>query len=276
MSIDKIYNMDCLEGLKALPENIIDLTVTSPPYDNLRSYGNVAKWDGDFFCQVAAELLRVTKPGGIVVWVVGDATLKGSETGSSFRQALYFMELGFRLHDTMIYQKTGFAYPETNRYYPSFEYMFIFSVGKPKTVNLIKDRPNSYAGQTLTGTDRLNDGSLVAASAVKKGINRKIKDFSVRSNIWMYKVGKWKTTKDCFAFAHPAMFPEELAKDHIHSWSNPGDLVLDPFMGSGTTAKMAILMERHYYGYEINREYYDIAVKRVDLVKRDGYLNSAS
>ena len=265
MGIDKIFNMDCIEGLRKLPENCIDLTVTSPPYDNLRSYGGLASWDGDFFCQVAAELMRVSKPGGVIVWIVSDATIKGSETGSSFKQALAFMEQGFRLHDTMIYHKNGFSYPETTRYYPAFEYMFVFSVGKPKTVNLIKDRQNNCAGDVIRGTNRQADGSLKLKSAVAKGITREIKEFGVRTNIWAYNTGKWKITKDKYAYTHPAMFPEALVRDHIISWSNPGDLVLDPFMGSGTTAKMAILLGRHYCGYEINKDYFDLAVKRTKL-----------
>jgi site-specific DNA-methyltransferase (adenine-specific) len=263
MKINAIYNMNCLDGLREVPDGIVDLTVTSPPYDNLRSYQGTSVWNTEFFHELAPELFRVTKQGGVLVWIVGDATIKGSETGSSFRQALRFMESGFRLHDTMIYSKLGFVYPETNRYYPAFEYMFILSKGKPKTASLIADRPNLRAGERITGTERHANGYTQPKSAVRKGVTRNIKAFGVRSNIWTYSGGSGKTTRDSFAFAHPAMFPEKLAEDHILSWSMPGDLVLDPFLGSGTTAKMALLNGRRYLGYEINSEYYSIALRRI-------------
>lgn len=97
---------DCVELMKEIPDDFIDLTVTSPPYDNLRDYNNEMTWNFEKFKEVAKELFRITKPGGVVVWVVGDATIKGSETGTSFRQALFFKDCGFNLHDTMIYKKT--------------------------------------------------------------------------------------------------------------------------------------------------------------------------
>lgn len=269
MELDVIYNQDCLEGLKVLPDACIDLTVTSPPYDNLRNY-NGFEWD---FERVAQELFRITKVGGVVVWVIGDATIKGSETGSSFKQALFFMECGFNLHDTMIYQKDACPFPETNRYYPSFEYMFVLSRGKPKTANLISDKPNRRFGEKITGTGRNPDGTLKQHSAVKNNIKRAVKEFGVRTNVWLYSVGKWKVTKDEYAYQHPAMFPEQLAQDHILTWSNPGDVVLDPFLGSGTTAKMAVLNDRHYIGFELSSEYFDIACRRLDEVERVNFFN---
>lgn len=269
MEKDYITNGDCLILMKELPSDSIDLTLTSPPYDNLRSY-NEFTWD---FKGVAKELFRITKQGGVVVWIVGDATIKGSETGSSFRQALFFMECGFNLHDTMIYQKDAWPFPETNRYYPSFEYMFIFSKGKPKTSNLIADRPNKRFGEKITGTGRNPDGTLKPHSAVKNNTKRAVKEFGVRTNVWLYSVGKWKVTKDEYAYKHPAMFPEELAQDHIRTWSNPGDIVFDPFLGSGTTAKMAFLNDRHYIGFELSSEYFDIACQRLDDVECPKFFN---
>lgn len=242
--LNKIHNIDCVEGMKLLPDSFVDLTVTSPPYDNLRKY-NGFSWD---FEATAKELYRVTKQGGVVVWVVGDATIKGSETGTSFKQALYLKEIGFNLHDTMIYQKSGVSYPESTRYLQQFEYMFIFSKGKPKSINLIKDRKNKYVGN-VGGNHR---GGLCQRE-----------EFGLRFNIWQYANGKYNTTKDEIAFLHPAVFPEQLANDHIISWSNEGDVVLDPFMGSGTTAKMAILNNRNFIGFEISDEYCDIARKRI-------------
>ena len=267
LAIDTIYNMNCLDGLRALPDDVIDLTVTSPPYDNLRTYKDTSVWGIDVFDLMAPELFRVTKKGGVVVWIVGDATIKGSETGSSFRQALGFMDCGFRLHDTMIYQKSGCPYPEVNRYYPSFEYMFVLSKGKPKTANLIADRSNIEAGKCKSGTERQPDGKLVPCSAIRKGIVRNVKEVGIRFNIWYYAVGRSNSTKDLFAYEHPAIFPERLAEDHIITWSEPGELVLDPFIGSGTTAKMSILNGRHFLGFEINSDYCEIAQRRIDLAR---------
>jgi DNA modification methylase len=264
VEVDYIKRGDCLELMKELPDNSVDLTVTSPPYDNLRSY-NGFTWD---FEGVARELYRVTKQGGVVVWVVGDATIKGSETGTSFKQALYFKEIGFNLHDTMIYQKDACPFPETNRYYPMFEYMFVFSKGKPKTVNLIADKPNKrYGEKVASSTQRQPDGKTVKVSANKTDPTRTVKKYGVRGNVWQYSPGYNKSTKDKYAYQHPAVFPEKLAQDHILSWSNEGDVVLDPFIGSGTTAKMAVLNNRHYIGYELDEKYFEIAQKRIEEAK---------
>jgi site-specific DNA-methyltransferase (adenine-specific) len=256
MELNKIYNMDCVEGMRMLPTESVDLTVTSPPYDNLRTY-NGFTWD---FEAVAKELYRVTKQGGVVVWVVGDSTVKGSETGTSFRQALYFKEIGFNLHDTMIYDKGSCGAVGNNKgYWQSFEYMFVFCKGRPKTINLIYDRKNVEARNDINSTKRRSDGSL------KKSANYSYGEMSRRTNVWKYRTGKGLTTTDSIAFKHPAMFPEKLANDHIISWSNEGDVVLDPFMGSGTTAKMALLNNRKYIGFEISKEYCEIAENRIKM-----------
>jgi len=270
LEINKIYNMDCVEGMKLLPNECIDLTVTSPPYDNLRIYnGNIEQWSFEKFQAIAKELYRVTKQGGVVVWVVGDATIKGSETGTSFRQALYFKEIGFNLHDTMIYQKDSCPFPETNRYYPMFEYMFVLSKGKPKTVNLIADKPNKrYGEKVASSTQRQTDGKTVKVSANKTDPTRTVKKYGVRGNVWQYSPGYNKSTKDKCAYQHPAIFPEQLAQDHILSWSNEGDVVLDPFLGSGTTAKMALLNNRHFIGFELSEEYCKIANERISKLNQ--------
>ena len=244
-----IHNEDCLETMARLGDGSIDLTVTSPPYDNLRSY-NGYSFD---FEAVAKELYRITKDGGVVVWVVGDATIDGSETGTSFRQALFFKEIGFNLHDTMIYQKHNFSNPSSNRYHQIFEYMFVFSKGKPKTFNALKDRPNVEAGKIGSwgkNTSRQVDGTMVER---KRKVNT---EFGMRYNIWRIKT-EMKPL-------HPAPFPEELVEGHVLSWSNPGDVVYDPFMGSGTTAKVAIETGRKYLGSEISSEYWEIAQKRIN------------
>lgn len=236
-----------------IPDNSIDLTVTSPPYDDLREYNGYTFE----FEPIAAELWRVTKPGGVVVWVVADATVNGSETGTSFRQALRFMELGFNLHDTMIYDKNSFRFPDPTRYHQVFEYMFILSNGRPKTINAIKDRDVMWSDDRDFYTKREVDGSFTK----RKGI--KSQEKGKRFNIWTYAIGGQNSSKDKDAFNHPAIFPEALARDHIISWSNPGDIVLDPMCGSGTTLKMAVEQGRQYIGIDISQEYVDLAEKRV-------------
>lgn len=251
MDYNVIHNLECAAGMQQhIADDSIDLVVTSPPYDGLRKYNGYSfNFEG-----VAKELWRVIKPGGVVVWIVGDATVKGSETGTSFRQALYFKELGFNLHDTMIYQKNSYPFPPINRYYQQFEYMFILSKGSPNTHNLLHCESG---GRKRQSTVRKKDGSTEGMK-YKTGHETRILD-----NVWKIDTGYMRTTKDKNAFQHPAMFPEKLAEDHILSWSNPNDVVLDPFMGSGTTAKMATLNDRLYIGFEVSEEYCAIAKERL-------------
>jgi DNA modification methylase len=200
------------------------------------------------FETIAQELYRVTKPGGVVVWVVGDATIKGSETGTSFRQALYFKDCGFNLHDTMVFAKSNPTPYHHNRYNPAFEFMFVFSKGKPQTFNPIQTQTQ----KKRAGTFRYPDGTL------KKANTPEPREWKILDNIFYYSVGTDREAKE-----HPAKFPEQLAQDHILSWSNPGDLVLDPFLGSGTTAKMALANNRRFAGIEISPEYMEIAKQRL-------------
>ena len=240
--MNRIHVENCVDTMKKMPTGFVDLVVTSPPYDNLRDYNG---YEFDFEA-IANELLRVMKHDGVVVWVVGDAVINGSETGSSFRQALRFIELGFKLHDTMIFEKNSPAYPAQrvgNRYTQIFEYMFVFSKGKPVS-QLICDKPNKWAGHKDFGGKLKNP----------------VPDFSPRNNIWKY-------TTSFNGVKHPAPFPEALARDHILSWSKPGDVVYDPFMGSGTTAKMALLAGRCFVGSEISQEYADTANARLSVVE---------
>lgn len=248
--MNQIICGDCAQVVAGFPSNFIDLTVTSPPYDNLRTYnGYVFNFEA-----IAQQLWRVTRPGGVVVWVVGDATINGSETGTSFRQALYFMSLGFNLHDTMIYEVAGTgAKGSTLAYWQAFEFMFIFSKYKPNTHNLIKDVSNKNAGATVPGRAGIDGRS-------KNEPFHLINEFGIRTNIWRYSVGFADNSDKT---DHPAPFPEALARDHIISWSNPGDLVLDPMCGSGTTLKMAVEQGRRYIGIDISQEYCNIAQRRV-------------
>ena len=248
LELNKIYCQDNVEGMRMLDKECVDLTVTSPPYDNLRQYNGYSF----NFENVAKELYRVTKQGGVVVWVVGDATIKGSETGTSFKEALYFKEIGFNLHDTMIWEKTGML-PTQDRYYNVFEYMFVFSKGKPKTMNFICDHKTTAGGRVQKkdacinkGKHEYGDGTFVR------------NELSRRTNIWRMSIGKNKDTQ-----GHPAPFPLQLAQDHIRSWSNNNDVVLDCFMGSGTTAVAALQLSRKYIGFEISQEYVDITNSRI-------------
>ena len=253
MEINKIYNENCLETMAKMPDNFIDLTVTSPPYDGLRTY-NGYSFD---FENVAKELFRVTKQGGVLVWVVNDSTKNGSESLTSFRQAIYFKEIGFNVHDTMIYAKNNFMPLTHNRYEQSFEYMFVFSKGKPKIFNPIMIDCISKGSKKYRGKAKQYEDSYSERKRDEVTITKEKKQ---KSNIWFYNVGNSsgndKTT-------HNAPFPEQLANDHIISWSNENDLVYDPFMGSGTTAKMAMLNNRKYIGSEISEEYCKIIETRI-------------
>jgi len=252
LPIGEIICGDNCEVMATFPDDSIDLVVTSPPYDNLREYGGHS-WD---FEGLAEQLRRVIKPGGVIVWVVNDATVNGSETGNSFRQALHFMELGLNLHDTMIWNKPpAGANGSIYAYAQSSEYMFVISNGPPKTVNRIRDRKNITAGtmqsKTTGGRSAANN-----AGCVSKRPTKETPSLGFRTNVWSHNVGGDVS-------GHPAQFPEALARDHILSWSNEGEIVLDPFNGSGTTTKMAKHMGRQFIGIEINKEYCDIANRRL-------------
>lgn len=254
MNVNTIITGDSAEVLKTFDAESIDLTVTSPPYDNLRDYeGFVLDYQA-----IIEQLYRVTKVGGVVVWVVGDAVIDGSESGTSFRQALYFQQCGFNIHDTMIYEKNGSALPDNTRYLQCFEYMFVFSKGRPSTINFLEDRKNRYTERWGKGqTVREKDGSMTERA------HRIGKELGRRFNIWRINNGYGYSASDDMAYDHPAIFPEALARDHILSWSNVGDLVLDPFCGSGTTCKMAKMNSRNYIGIEISPEYVSLAEKRI-------------
>jgi DNA modification methylase len=238
--------------MSKMPSNYVDLVVTSPPYDNLRDY----KGYSFEFEKIAKELYRVVKDGGVVVWVVSDGTVNGSETGTSFKQALYFKEIGFNIHDTMIWQKPSFnsVGDLQTRYAPVFEYMFVFSKGKPKAFNPIKDKKNINFGVKMHGTKRLANGDFKPISSN----NKMITEYGVRYNIWQINAEMTNNNR-----LHPAVFPEQLAYDHIISWSNENDIVYDPFTGSGTTCKMAHYSRRNYIGSEISKEYCEIAEQRL-------------
>ena len=264
---NQIHCADCVEFMKKMEENSVDLTITSPPYDNLRDSESNFDFEG-----VARGLYRVTKEGGVVVWVVGDATINGSETGTSFKQALFFMEIGFNLHDTMIYSKSGVTFCSEGRYTQVFEYMFVFSKGKPKTFNPICDEPKLWEGSWGTLSTRNKDGSLTARNLDNEGKGSSGRaegseyGFKQRTNIWKIRNGHGFGSKDDMVILHPSTFPEQLAIDMTISWSNQGDLVFDPMVGSGTTLKVALLNNRNYLGVEINEEYCRIARKRMEMV----------
>lgn len=243
---------DCLERLKEIPEGSVDLVVTSPPYDNLRTYKGYT-FD---FEKIAVELARVLKVGGVIVWVVGDATINGSETGTSFRQALFFKDVcGLNLHDTMIWNKGCFSAVGAlqTRYAPVFEYMFVLSKEKIAVFNPIKDKQNKWAGVT-----RKHLMNRQADGVTKRSKGCSLSEFGQRYNIWDIFPHRQKG-----ANKHPAPFPLQLAKNHICSWSNEGDIVLDPFMGSGTTGVASLELNRRFIGIEISEDYFKMSQDRL-------------
>lgn len=254
-----LYNNDCITAMDEMIANgvQVDLTVTSPPYDNLRTYEGSCQWNFDVFKNVADRLYKITKDGGIIVWIVADATIKGSETGTSFKQALYFKEIGFNLHDTMIWQKKNPIPLNHNRYEQCFEYMFILSKDKPKTFNPIRV-PCTTVGFTSRKRSNKESGSAVRNRDV---ITERRKD-KIKKNIWDCTVSNTK-------FNHPAIFPLNLIEDHIISWSNENDIILDPFMGSGTTGVACKKLNRNFIGVEIVDKYFDIACERIKEVKNE-------
>ncbi|MBP9780140.1 site-specific DNA-methyltransferase [Candidatus Gracilibacteria bacterium] len=245
---------DCFEKLKEIPSESIDMIITSPPYDNLRTYGGNLQWD---FEGIAKEIFRVTKDGGVCVWVVGDSTEKFCESMTSFKQALFFKEIGFNLLDTMIYFKQNYApaYPTLRRYANQFEYMFVFSKGKPKTFNPIQ-KYKARNKEEKVGF-RQQDGTII------RKIKEKGRETKDASNVWEYAVAGGNKT------GHPAVFPEKLAQDHILSWSNEGDIVLDPFAGSFTTAVACENTNRKWICIEKEQNYFDIGINRINNLKEN-------
>lgn len=272
MEINKTFNENCLDTMSRMPDNFINLTITSPPYDEIRNYNkNIKGFSDEFngysfpFESIAKELYRVTKKGGILVWVVNDAMVKGSESLNSFRQALYFKDIGFNVHDTMIYRKLNPVPNAGSRYQQMFEYMFVFSKGKPNTTNIsLRPRSNKCNDKRTYRRKKFSRNQDGEFNENDYFVKEMVPDY----NIWDFYVGSGNTTSDSIAFQHPAIFPEELVKRHIESWSNEGELIYDPFMGSGTTAKMCILNNRNYIGSELSEEYCKIQEIRLGMIKK--------
>lgn len=253
IKLNEIYHANCNELMDSMSDNFVDLTVTSPPYDDLRNY-NGYRFDPE---KIARNLYRVTKKGGIVVWVVGDKIKKGDKSLTSFRQALTFQDVGFKVHDVMIYRKKNTPFMRSNAYTNCFEFMFVFAKDSVNTFNPLKEKT------VRNGFEKVpyNKGP----DAVNKKVLKELKKEKNLTNIWEYAVGLHGTTSDKIAFKHPAVFPEKLAEDHIISWTNEGDIVFDPMCGSGTTCKMAFLNKRNYLGCDISDEYVEIAKERIRM-----------
>tara|TARA_Y100000310_G_scaffold293854_1_gene323807 strand:+ start:677 stop:1486 length:810 start_codon:yes stop_codon:yes gene_type:complete len=261
--INKVIHGDSQEVLKTFPDDCIDLVVTSCPYDMMRVYGGI-EWNLSVSTNMIRELARILKVGGVIVWVVNDEYKNKSMTGTSFRQCLCFQEMGLNIHDVMIYEKTGWSFPATNRYNQMFEFMFVISKGPPKTFNPIKDRPNKWKSSWGKNTKR-----NPKTGELEERKQYKYNEFGMRGNIWRYATGKGFSVRDDndIAYGHPAIMPTQLAKDHILSWSNKDDIVLDCFCGSATTLYEAKMLGRKYIGIEIHKEYVDICNERLS-----GYL----
>ncbi|MDD7599444.1 MAG: site-specific DNA-methyltransferase [Campylobacter sp.] len=249
--INKFHCGNSIEFMSKMPSECVDLILTSPPYDNLRDYQG---YNFDFE-KMANEIFRVIKKGGVIVWVVGDKINKGNRSLTSFKQALYFQSLGLNAHDIMIYAKKNTPFMRSNAYTNAYEYMFIFSKGSPKTFNPLKE-PTARSGFEMLTTNKKSDG-------INKKVLGQLNTEKTKTNIWSYAVGLGGSTTDKIAFKHPAVFPENLAKDHILSWSNELDLVLDPMCGSGTTCKMAYLLNRNFIGVDVSKEYIEISKERL-------------
>lgn len=247
---------DCIDLMRTIPKGSIDLVVTSPPYDNLRAYNNSLDWNEDVWKASLCEIYSVLKTGGVAVWVVGDATVKGSETGTSFKQALFAKEVGFNLHDTMIYQKANPIPQNHNRYEQSFEFMFVFSKGVPVTFNPILE-PTKNQGKVFNWGDRKTELDANQCRRHRKSEYITTKSHKQHSNIFTYSIGGKVS-------GHPAVFPEDLARDHISTWSNEGETVLDPFMGSGTTGIACLKLNRNFIGVEKDEVYFNLAKNRLD------------
>jgi len=251
----ELYNDNCINIMRKLSDNYIDLIITSPPYDDLREYNKSSNWNFEIFQNIANELSRVLKDGGVIVWIVNDKIIGGTRTGTSFKQALYFKnKCQLNIHDVMIWQKETYPFSNPTRYTPIYEFMFIFSKGKPKTINLIKDKKNKWFGNIVHGTDRNKDGS----TTLKHCVGNITPEFGVRFNIW-----KQNTVKNNIS-NHPAPFPLTLIQDHIITWSNENDLVLDPLMGSGTTGIACKNLNRNFIGIEIDKTYFEYAKNAVE------------
>ncbi len=255
LQLDKIICGNAVDIMEQMPINSIDLTVTSPPYDELRDY-NGYNFD---FKSIARGLFKVTKNGGVVVWVVGDKIKNGNKSLTCFKQALYFQEIGFNVHDTMIYRKKNPPFMRTNAYTNCFEFMFVFSKGSPKTFNPLRTKTARQGYEMLVS----NKG----ADGINKKMLGELKAEKTLTNIWDYAVGLGGTTNDKIAFSHPAVFPEKLAQDHILSWTNKNDVVFDPMCGSGTTCKMSFVNDRKYIGVDISEDYCRIAKERIKLIQ---------
>ncbi|ABK77151.1 DNA modification methylase [Cenarchaeum symbiosum A] len=252
---NRIYCGDAAAVLAKLGDGSVDLAVTSPPYDNLRDYQGYS-FDFDGIC---SQLYRVLRKGGVLVWVVGDR-IAGGRSLTSFRQGLAFQDLGFSMHDIMIYRKKNTPFMRSNAYTNCYEFMFVLSKGRPRVFRPIMEK-TKRSGMEMLVHNKKSDG-------INKKTLAELKPEKTRTNIWDYAVGLGGTTCDRFAFKHPAMFPEKLAQDHILSWSKPGDLVLDPMCGSGTTCKMAAANGRDYIGIEISKEYAAIARRRMAGIQK--------
>ncbi len=264
LPINQIICGDAVEVMKQMPEDSIDLTVTSPPYDELRNY----KGYNFNFEDIAKGLFRVTKKGGVLVWVVGDKIKNGNKSLTSFKQALFFQEVGFNVHDVMIYRKKNTPFMRTNAYTNCFEFMFVLTKGKPNVFNPLKVKTIRQGHEMLPH----NKG----ADGINKKILGELKPEKTMANIWEYAVGYGGTTSDKIAFEHPAVFPEKLAEDHILSWTKPGNVVFDPMCGSGTTCKMALLNSRSYVGCDISKEYVELTKKRLKMLNPLNLGNSIS
>jgi site-specific DNA-methyltransferase (adenine-specific) len=255
LSLNRIYCTDCVEGMKQIPGSSIDLVVTSPPYDSIRNYNGFT-----FDLHATGQgIHRVLRDGGIAAMVLQDQTSNFGKSLTSFRTVLDWCDnIGFKLFECVIYRKYG---PEgawwRNRFRVDHEYMPIFLKGnRPNYFDKEPLKiPSKHGGKVMTGS-----GSRRTDGKTNHAVTRMINPTKCRGTVWDYLMAG---DKDPIKRKHPAPFPDQIPKDFIGCFCPPGGIVLDPFMGCGSTAMAALALGRRFIGFEISPEYCSLAEERM-------------
>lgn len=255
LALNKIHHFDAVVGLRLLPADCIDLTLTSPPYDWIRDYNGTFDPAKFPFVRIAEELYRITAPGGVVLWITRDQQQDCCESGTSAKQMLYFKNIGFNVQ-TMIVDSISARHRRYCYGMPP-QFCFVLSKGRPKAFHPIRDKPNTEPGRIKSWSARNRDGRI------RKGKPKEIPKYGRRSHIWLYPTGFGLVSDDPLPRNAPAPMVETVAGDLMLSYSNPGDLILDPMAGLGTTGKVAVKLNRQFIGFERVRKYCDVANDRV-------------
>ena len=258
---DKLIVGDCLNIMKKIEENTFDLIVFSPPYDSLRKYN-----DYTFDLKKTGEqIFRVLKDGCLCAMVIQDQTKNFGKSLTSFRTAVDWVDrIGFKLFETVIYRKHGIEGAWWNkRFRVDHEYIHLFLKGeKPRYFNKDPLRiPSKHGGKTMVGSgNRKTDGTTTKTTTIH------VNKMKCRGTVWDYlNAGDKNKLKQ----QHPAVFPDKIPYDIISCFSPVKGLVLDPFVGSGSTCVMAKKLDRFYTGIDISSKYIEIAKKRLKEVQME-------